>query len=439
MADDPTVKRRSIRLSASFLIAGLGAYVMMAVAKRGLPADEFSAFSVFWSFGFFLTGSIGYPLEQELSRTIAARDAVDERFDDVIRRAARLCLALVAVAATLAVTATTLDVPRGLDGSTLLVVALVVLIVGEALTSLCRGVLSGTRATDPLGALVAGQSLLRMIVVIAAVRFSDRGAVVAAVVAVPSMACLVLAARLRAPAQSDRRAPARDAASLSGGGVVRLVLAAPFNAVFAVGTPALASVVASQAEENVVGNVLAALSLTSAPVLVAAALQSALLPTLVRSLLDGTGQTVRRITRRIILVVSALAVIAAAFMLLVGPWLLRLLFGESPGVGRWALAAMTGGAGLLFLANMLAPVCVARRSHGSVTTAWVVGAGALVLMLLVPGRLGNRVALAVLVGASVVAMSMVTSLRAVWKLTGAAGAPPARVAEIAGHDSISTV
>ena len=56
------------------------------------------------------------------------------------------------------------------------------------------------------------------------------------------------------------------------------LIATPPWALFAIGTPILAAIVAADDEVAVVGDVLAALSLTSAPVLVAAALQVVLLP-----------------------------------------------------------------------------------------------------------------------------------------------------------------
>lgn len=118
--------------------------------------------------------------------------------------------------------------------------------------------------------------------------------------------------------------------------------------------------------------------------------------------------------RRITGLVVGIFALAAVAISVVGPALLRLLFGSTPGVGRLALSGMTMAAGLLFLTNVLTPVCIARRSHSLVARAWALGAATLVLLINVPGRLADRVAISVLGGAIVVAGSMVLALNLFW-------------------------
>ena len=410
---DKSLRRSSVALSVSFTAAGLLAYVLMAVAKRSMSPGDFSNFSVFWSLGFFLTASVGFPIEQELTRSVSYREAHGQRFDDVVRSAVALAAVLAGVAVLFAVGAGMSGVLKGFQFNTAAAAALVLLIAGEAMTSIIRGVLSGTRSTSALAGLVAGQSALRTALVIGAVAINADGGFAALAVAVSSLTCVVFLRRAWRMRTQDR-APA-DTSGLSHGGILRLVVASPFSAVFSVGTPALASLVAARSERAIIGDVFAALSLTSAPVLVAAALQTALLPALVRSLLEGGPEALHRTTRTIITVVIGLSGVAATVTAVVGPMLLRLLFGPTPGVGRLPLAAMTFAAGLLFLTNLLAPVCIARRSHGAVTRAWASGAITMVCLMLIPGQLANRVAIALLGGACVVSGSLVVSLRAVWR------------------------
>lgn len=409
---EKSLRARSITLSVSFIVAGLMAYVLMAIAKRNMTPAEFSAFSVFWSFGFFVAASVGPPIEQELTRTVAHRDAHSQPIDDLVRSALAMALVMDCCAILLAALIAMSGVLKGLRVSATIIAAFAILIVGESLTCIVRGILAGRRDTSTLAFLVTGQSVVRALFVVLALSIHDRVGWAALGVAASALTFLTLANRLNVHRVDS--STQTMSSGLSRSAVVRLVAAAPFAAAFSVGTPAMASLIASRGERDIIGDVLAALSLTSAPVLVAAALQTVLLPTVVRSLLVGDSRLVRTTTRRITAVVLALSIVAASVMGTFGPWLLGVLFGRTRGVGRWQLAAMALGAGLLFLANLLAPVCVARRSHGSVTRAWAAGAITLLGLILIPGHLATRVSIGVVGGAAVVVGSLMGSLRSIY-------------------------
>lgn len=412
---EKSLRRPSLLLSLGFSAAGLSAYVLMAVSKRHMSPLDFSYFSVFWSFGFFLTGSVGGPIEQEITRCVAHNDASGRGFDPAVREAVGYAAALGGGAMCVALVVGSRGVLEGLELGPIAVLAFALLIAGEAMTAIVRGILAGTRSTLALAGLVAGQGLLRMGLVLGVVAAGANVRLAALAVAVSSFTWVFLiwtTSKLR-----TRHPLEPPSAGLSRRGIVRLVSASPFCALFSVGTPALASLVASPAERLAVGDVAAALALTSSPVFLAAALQSVLLPAMVRSLLEGGPEALHRTTRAIISVVVGLGALAAGAAAIAGPTLLGVLFGPTPGVGRVSLATMTFAAGLLFLSNLLAPVCIARRSHGSVTRAWVSGAIAMGCLLIVPGPLGSRVAIALLGGTCVVAGSLIMSLSSVWHRT----------------------
>lgn len=410
--DNRSLKSRSALLSASFAFAGLLAYAVMALSKRALSPSDFSAFSVFWSFGFFLTATVGFPVEQELSRSVASRDTNEQEFGDVVDQAIRIAVLLGAIAITMAIGVALSGVLTGLERRVEVLMALAVLICGESATAVVRGVLAGTRQTLPFALMVAGQGVVRLALVVLALVIAPDGLWPSVAVASSSLTFVLFLGRLLRTRTNT--SPPFGVPGLSRAGLFRLLGAAPFSAVFSVGTPALAGLVAKRAEQAEIGDVLAALSFTSSPVLVAAALQTTLLPSLVRSLLVDGDRVVRRSMRRITGLVVGIFALAAVAISVVGPALLRLLFGSTPGVGRLALSGMTMAAGLLFLTNVLTPVCIARRSHSLVARAWALGAATLVLLINVPGRLADRVAISVLGGAIVVAGSMVLALNLFW-------------------------
>ena len=123
---------------------------------------------------------------------------------------------------------------------------------------------------------------------------------------------------------------------------------------------------------------------------------------------------VRRQTRGIILLVVAGTAIGTALASFVGVQVLNVLFGDSPGITPAALAAMTLGAGLLFLANLLVPICIAVRKYSTVTISWVGGAVSLVIVALFPGDIAVAIGRAVAAGATVVVGFLLWGLRATW-------------------------
>lgn len=410
---DRTLRRRSVVLSASFVLSGLLAYVLMAVAKRSMSPIGFSNFAVYWSFGYFLAATVGAPIEQELTRTVSFREAKRQSFDDDLQTAVKLAALLVGAVVVVGVAVAASGELGGLHADVFTCVVMILFIGGEVAGTVVRGVLAGTRSTMALAGLVAGQGVLRTGLVIIAVGVSARDELVWLAVSVAALTCVAFIPRALATRTPGRGAP--DGPGLARGGIMRLVAAAPFSAVFSVGTPALASLVATPGDRPIIGDLMAALSLTSAPVLVAAALQSALMPSLVRSLVEGGPDVLHRTTRVIIMVVIGLSGFAAAGSAVFGLTFLRLLFGPTPGVGRVALVAMTFASGLLFLGNLLAPVCIALRSHGAVTRAWAAGAATMVGIVFLPGPIAQRVAGALLGGAFMVSASLVVSLRAAWR------------------------
>lgn len=196
-------------------------------------------------------------------------------------------------------------------------------------------------------------------------------------------------------------------------GVTRLALGTPPRALFAIGTPVLAAVVAGRDETAAVGDVLAALSITSAPVLVAAALQATLIPQFASWQERGAHAQARSRLLVIVVLVVVGSILATGFAFVVGRPLLELVFGETPWVGPSALAAMTAGAGMLFLANMLTPALIATHRYTSMMAAWTVGAAALCITAFGPGVIADSIGRAVLIGAAFV---NVVLLWALWPL-----------------------
>src|SRR6185369_2436512 len=93
----------TVGVGAGLAVLGAGAYAHLAVAGHTLPVAEMAQMSVLWSVVYLLGLGVFFPVEQELSRLVAARTAAGQGAAPVVRRgAAASAVLLTAVLVTLA-------------------------------------------------------------------------------------------------------------------------------------------------------------------------------------------------------------------------------------------------------------------------------------------------------------------------------------------------
>jgi O-antigen/teichoic acid export membrane protein len=417
--DDGVGGARTVFVSAAFVFSGFTSFVALIAAKRFLTADDFGVFSIFWSLGFFAAAVNSAPVEQELARSVAVqleRGRLPDREIAAALRALGVGSVLVLSVSAAAILFGLISANVGLG----MFVALSVLVVGEAVAALVRGEASARRDVPALVVEVAGHGLVRGAAAAIAAVLTQNLVVVCLGVALGGIVPVCMTPRLlrrrrivgRQPALHDT---AVDAAphEFSYHGVRRLVLGTPPRALFAIGTPVLAAVVAGRDQTAAIGDVLAALSITSAPVLIAVALQATMIPQFAGW--EERGEHKRSRARLVLILWSVVlgTVVSTAFAGVAGRPLLQTVFGETPGVGNAALAMMTAGAGMLFLANLLSPPSIAIRQYTAMTVAWTSGALALVFAAFGPGAIADSIGRAVLIGALVVNVVLLWGLRSV--------------------------
>jgi O-antigen/teichoic acid export membrane protein len=409
----------STTVGGAFVVSGLSSYVVLVMAKRSLDADEFGAFSIFWSFGFLLASLAHSPVEQELSRSIAVQLERGVGTATDVRHAGR-ALAIATIAALVAAALLLLSelVGSGVPGG--LLAAVCVLIVGEAVAALIRGEASGRQDTGGLASVVAVHGLTRALAatIAAVVGWHVAGMSMAVALAgvIPAMYVPRLVRRLDVPHSSAPRRAIRPEFAVRS--AVRLGVSTPPRALFAIGMPVLAAIVATASEQATIGDLLAALSLTSAPVLVAAALQFVLLPRYATWIERDDHALVRTMTRRMLASVAIGVVVVTAVAAVLGTWALDLLFGATEAIDSLVLALMTFGAGALFLATLLMPVVIATRRYRAINWAWYAGAVVTFTTACIPIALAKAIAFASALGPTIVVGVLVAALMPLLRAEG---------------------
>ena len=395
-------------VAAASLWSAAVTLLVQGIAAWALPKDRTTVLITFLAALFAIYGVLsGVALETTRSVAAAARD------DRAI--GPRLWAVAAVVAAGSAVVVVALlpfwreRVLHG--GDTVLVGALAVGVMGYAAHSVVAGATSG-RAWWPQTALViTAEATARLLATLAVVAVSASVVGMGAATVVGAFAWVLLLARpgrVRDTLFLRADAPAATLARRIGAALV----AQGASAVLIVGFPILLASSTGRVEYAAAAPLLLAISLTRAPVLLPLnALQGVAVSHLVRA-----GSGLARLLLRLLGLVVAVAGAGALLAWLVGPWLLRFLFGEGYTVDGTVLAVLTLAAGGTAALTLTGACAQALAAYGWYVAGWVAAFVACVLLLQAPGSMEARSCLALglapLVGLAVHVVGLATIRRA---------------------------
>lgn len=397
---------------------GLATYGFLAIAARSVGANRYSALSALWALAFLAGPGCFLPLEQEVGRSLAARRARGVGSGPLVRRAA-LAGAVLAGVLVIAVLALSGPLVDGLfDGQIALLFALMLVLVGYGFEHLTRGVLAGNDLFGRYGFLLGGEGLLRL-----------AGAVVLAAIGVATVGSFGLLVGLAPYAASGIALFGRS--GLTGPGPpapwgelsssLGYLLAGSLLAQTLVNAGPLATqALAGHGEGGAAGRFLAGLVLARVPLFLFQAVQAALLPNL--SGLHGAGRHAefRRGLRRLMVAVGAIGALATIGAAVLGPWAVRLLFGDDFRLAHRDMFFLALGSAVFMAALALAQALLALGGQRRAVLGWLSGVGAFALALLIHTSLLLRVEIAYLAGTAAAALCVVALLAKPLRTAGSA-------------------
>lgn len=386
------------------VVTGLTTYGFLAVAGRALGPDRYGGLSALWALGFLVGPGACLPLEQEVARALASRRARGLGGGPVVRRAAIGAAVLAAVLAGLALAAGPELVARLFDDDALLLVGLVLLLVGYALEYLVRGVLAGNERFGAYGRLLGGEGGSRLVVaaVLAVVGVGTAGPYGIVLGLAPFAGVAIALVRRTGLVPPGPPAPWRELSRALG-----WLLGASLLAQTLVNAgPILVQVLAPTGDEDEAGRFLATLVVARIPVFLFQAVQAVLLPRLAGH--EGTGAADRLgiETRRMVLAVAGLCVVATLGAFTFGPAIVRIAWGADFALGQWDFALLAAASSVYLLALTLSQALIALREQARVTAGWLVGVVGLAIGVAVTVGLPRRVELGYLAGAVLAALAM---------------------------------
>jgi O-antigen/teichoic acid export membrane protein len=375
-------------------VTGLVTYAYFSLASHALSDDDYGGITLLWSAVFIVVSVLYRPVEQLLSRTIAERDAHGRTGSEHLRVAATIQLAL---GAAFAAAALALRGPLQDDlfqGSSTLYWVLIGAVLFYAASYFARGFLAGNRRFELYGLLVFLEAISRvMFALVVTVGIASGQSVVAmGILAAPLFSLLVvpwaLSRNLRAA-----EAPAKDAAaegpeftlSHGAGFAVAVLLIMLSEQTFLNAGPLLVKATEGSRGAALAGFAFNVLLIARAPLQLFQSIQTSILPHLTRLSATGEADPFRRSINVTLRAIAGFAGLVALAMLVAGPLLMKLFFGDSDQYDRGGLVLVAIGMGLYLAAATLNQAALARALTKQAAICWVGSALAFVVMLLLPG------------------------------------------------------
>lgn len=397
-------------------ILALASYVHLAFAGHALPEAEMANLSVLWAVVFTVGLGIFFPVEQEVTRVIAARRARSWPTRAVWRRGNAVSFRLLTALAVIALAGAVPIASRLFVGELSLIPVTLGGLLGLAASAPLRGAAAGAGRFDLYGTHLGVDGVARMVIAagLTAVGVKTAAAFGVVLAIAPVLATIALVLPVRAAAGAARGATGAAAGPRLtwrefGSGIPPLVGSALVGQLV-LNSPVVAVRLLDPNRTALVAGLLAALILVRAPIFVFAALQASLLSGLASSVTDTDLRQFRRLLLRASAVVTGLALVAAVPASAAGPWLIRVLFGAPDTLDRTDFAILAVGTWGYLLALVLGQAVMALHQHRVQLAAWIAGAGVLAVVTAIPGDLLTRVETAYALASWAVAGGLATYL-----------------------------
>ena len=401
--------RGTYAVGAGLALFGASSYVYLSLAARALTPQAFGRVSVLYSLVYTAGPGAFMPVEQELARALADRQARGVGGGPLVHRATVLstgyvCALLVATAAT-----GPLTVPRLFDGSWALLGCLLLAIAGLWAVHLSRGVLAGVGRFGSYGGQLAVEGGGR---VVAAVLLSVLGVRAAGWYGALIGLSLVLAAAttLRATTSAVRPGPPARWQELSA--ALGWMLVGSVLAQLLVNAPPIATkLLARSGDSASAGQVLTGLVLARLPVFAFAAVQAGLLPGLAAQLATGDSRGFVRGLSRVLAAAALLTAAATVTAATVGRTALHALFGSRYDLGNDVLMQLTLASGLYMGCLIVSQSLLALRRYRTAAGGWTAGVVVFVAVVSAESDLVTRVVDAFLLATLAVLVALGVALR----------------------------
>jgi O-antigen/teichoic acid export membrane protein len=394
-------------LSIGIASTGLLTFTYFALASHVLNGPQAKRIDLLWSVMFVIISVIYRPVEQLLSRSIAARRARGHVQHGLREPAAiQTAFALLFLAVALILRTPLTNGVFGHDSG--LYWVLVAGTTAYAASYFARGWLAGHQFFGLYGGLVLMESVSRLCFALAVAVSLLHGelAVALGIAAAPFVSLVVVPwaygrrahsareledvdAALAGPGtEGVQEAVAADELSLRRGSHFAIVVASIMLAEQTLLNAAVLTIDATAVSASVAGIVFNVLLIARAPLQLFQAIQTSLLPHLTGLEATAGHAAFSRAVRTTVLAIAGFAALVAVGLLAVGPFAMAHVFGQPYAYNRFGLALVALGMGLHLVAGTLNQAALARDRARASAACWLTAAAVFVAWTLSPAISG---------------------------------------------------
>lgn len=418
MSDDPaagapTTSRLpfpegTLPVGVAMLVAGVTSYLFFKAGVWALGEEEFAPISKLWFAVFALAPGFFLPLEQEAGRALAHRRALGIGGRPIMRKVSALGggLALVVGAVILAASG---PISSGyFNGSTVMVLALVVGLAAYVPTHLCRGMCSGTGQFKSYAVVVGAEGVVRiaLCLVLAVVGVEVVGAYGLLVAIAPLFGVLYVLARGAGELDDGPEATWQEITPNLGW----LLMGSLFAAGLVNAGPIATGLLAEPVDDALVTQFSYGVLLSRIPLFLFQAVNAALLPRLARLAATGDMPEFRRGFRRLMTLVVAVGILGIVASGALGPFVVELVYDAR--LSHSTMFALSIGSSCYMVALATAQAVIALRGHALVAWGWAAGMAAFVLTTAYSSdQLFRRVEYGLVAGSGVAMIAFVAAFR----------------------------
>lgn len=358
------------------LIAGVSAYGFIALSTRVIGETNYGPLGALWALVFLAGPGLFLPLEQEVSRALAERRARGVGGQPVLVRAATIGVILGLAVLTLVIASSFWMVDHVFDGELLLLVGLVLGLAGALAGHLTRGALSGSGRFLGYGTFMGAEGFIRflgcaLLALVGAETVGWYGIAlgIAPLIAVP------IALRTQKPDLAPGPESAWSEVSRALGNLLLASLCA--YTIMNIGPVVVQVLANTEAEKDAAGLFVTGVIVARVPLFLFQAIQAALLPKLAALAGNGRLGDFRAGLRRLLLVVTGLAVVGSIGGWLIGPFIVQMMAkAEAGSLGHRTLGLLALGSGIYMLALAMAQAVIALGGHRDQALGWAIGLAA---------------------------------------------------------------
>ena len=414
----PTDNKRSaipegtLSIGIGLLVAGVTIYIFFKIGQQALGQEKFKPLVSLWFVMFAIAPGFFLPIEQELSRAVAHRRALNQGVGPVVKKVALLCVVTVVFLLALILLLSPMINDNLFEGNVIITVSLAIAIVTYGALFFTKGLSSGLGKFSAYGFIVGADGAIRVLACTALLLLGVTQLSAYSLIIVITPIIGVMIVLLAGQLKTESGPPATWSEITEN--LVWLLGGSIFAAALVNAGPLTVDILGDSQDAIRVTQFGNAVLLTRVPLFLFQAVQAALLPRLTRLAARGDLVEFKIGFRRLVVLVIGVGVFGTIGAFLFGPFFLDLVYGG--GIDRRTLTLLALASAIYMMALAIAQAVIALRGHRLVALGWLLSFLSYVICAWkVSQDLFLRVEVALVVSSTVALVSFALSLKTLLK------------------------